>query len=75
MEKAHGKSIIWKSKYAKQAVRICKPVSGGRKPKQAKEDIQQVEQAIQNQLDITPGELIEKTHLDISDSRLEWIVK
>ncbi len=47
----------------------------GRKPKLTAEDLDRVDQAIQEQPDITFGELIERLQLDISESRLGRIVR
>ncbi len=47
----------------------------GRKPKLSFEDIEHVDKTIQDQPDITLGEVIEKLHLDISESRLGRIVR
>ena len=47
----------------------------GRKPKLSAEDMEHVDKAIQEQPDITLGELIEKLNLNISESRLGRIVR
>lgn len=47
----------------------------GRKPKLSAEDMERVDKAIQEQPDITFGELIEKLNLNISESRLGRIVR
>jgi len=47
----------------------------GRKPKLSSEDIERVDKTIQDQPDITLREVIEKLHLDISESRLGRIVR
>jgi len=47
----------------------------GRKPKLSPGDIERVDQAIQEQPDITFGELIERLELNISESRLGRIVR
>ena len=46
-----------------------------RKPKLTEEDLKRVDQAIQEQPDITFGELIVNLELDISESRLGRIVR
>ena len=47
----------------------------GRKPKLTAEDMERVDKAIQEQPDITFGELIEKLNLNIGESRLGRIVR
>lgn len=47
----------------------------GRKPKLSAEDMERVDKAIEEQPDITFGELIEKLNLNISESRLGRIVR
>lgn len=47
----------------------------GRKPKLTEEDLERVDKAIQEQPDITFGELIANLNLDISESRLGRIVR
>ncbi len=47
----------------------------GRKPKLTTDDLKRVDKAIQEQPDITFGELIEQLHLNISESRLGRIVR
>ena len=49
--------------------------SSGRKPKLTEEDLKRVDKALQAQPDITLGELIVNLELDISESRLGWIVR
>jgi len=47
----------------------------GRKPKLSSQDLESVDEAIQEQPDITLGELIERLELNISESRLGRIVR
>ena len=47
----------------------------GRKPKLSEEDLKRVDKAMQEQPDITFGELIMNLELDISESRLGRIVR